>query len=158
IAVAEDLIRRRITSPRHLGIIGHSNGGGLVGVALNWRPDLFHAAVAENPVLDFAIDRFEHVRGEFGALADPAEREFLGQSSPLANLRKSDDFPVPFITTSTSDVRVPSIMARRYVSRLSELGMDYLYYEPRDGGHGFGVTPEQIATHEALVYIYLAER
>ena len=39
--MAEDLIRRKITSPAHLGIQGGSNGGLLVGNLLTRRPELF---------------------------------------------------------------------------------------------------------------------
>ena len=52
IAVAEDLLRRRITSPRHLGIMGGSNGGLLVGAVMLQRPDLFKAVVCQVPLLD----------------------------------------------------------------------------------------------------------
>src|SRR5690606_21287864 len=52
IAVAEDLIERRITTPEHLGIMGGSNGGLLVGVALTQRPELFNAVVVQVPLLD----------------------------------------------------------------------------------------------------------
>src|SRR5436190_1109372 len=52
IPVAEDLIRRDITSPRRLGIMGGSNGGLLMGVMLTQRPDLFHAIVIQVPLLD----------------------------------------------------------------------------------------------------------
>src|SRR5207248_6270253 len=52
IAVAEDLIRRNITSPRRLGMMGGSNGGLLMGVMLTQRPDLFHAIVIQVPLLD----------------------------------------------------------------------------------------------------------
>ena len=45
IAVAEDLIRRKVTSPPHLGIAGRSNGGLLMGNMLTRRPDLFGAIV-----------------------------------------------------------------------------------------------------------------
>ncbi|MHC4621622.1 MAG: prolyl oligopeptidase family serine peptidase, partial [Planctomycetota bacterium] len=38
ISVAEDLVRRKVTSPEHLGIRGGSNGGLLVGVMLTQRP------------------------------------------------------------------------------------------------------------------------
>ena len=39
IAVAEDLIDRKITSPAHLGIMGGSQGGLLVGGTFVQRPD-----------------------------------------------------------------------------------------------------------------------
>jgi prolyl oligopeptidase len=155
IAVADDLVRRRITAPKRLAIRGHSNGGALVGVALNWRPELFGAAVIENPVLDMVTEG-ERSSAEFGSWSDPRDRVFLERTSPLQNLRKQSPFPTPLITTSTTDERVPPVFARRYAMRLGSLGMPYLYYEPREGGHGYGLTPEQRATHDAIVYTYLA--
>jgi len=45
-AVAQDLIARKVTSPAHLGAMGGSNGGLLMGnVALGW-PDLFTRSCA----------------------------------------------------------------------------------------------------------------
>ena len=44
-AVAEDLIARKVTSPRRLGIQGGSNGGLLVGNMLTGYPQLFGAGV-----------------------------------------------------------------------------------------------------------------
>jgi len=52
ISVAEELIGRKITSPKHLGIMGGSNGGLLMGVMLNQRPDLWNAVVVQVPLLD----------------------------------------------------------------------------------------------------------
>ena len=43
IAVAEDLVKRKVTSSAHLGIMGGSNGGLLMGNMLTMRPDLFGA-------------------------------------------------------------------------------------------------------------------
>src|SRR5205085_5226974 len=43
IAVAEDMIKRALTTPRQLGIMGGSNGGLLVGAVAVERPDLFGA-------------------------------------------------------------------------------------------------------------------
>ncbi|MGI9153634.1 MAG: prolyl oligopeptidase family serine peptidase, partial [Rubrivivax sp.] len=48
-AVAEDLIRQRITSPAHLGMEGGSNGGLLVGAVMLQRPELFGAVVCSVP-------------------------------------------------------------------------------------------------------------
>jgi hypothetical protein len=36
--------------------------------------------------------------------------------------------------------------------------MPFLFYEGKEGGHAFGLTVEELATHDALVYTYLAER
>ena len=51
-AVSEDLIARKITSPTKLGIMGGSNGGLLMGVALTQRPELYNAIVIQVPLFD----------------------------------------------------------------------------------------------------------
>ncbi|MEQ1490921.1 MAG: prolyl oligopeptidase family serine peptidase, partial [Terricaulis sp.] len=51
-AVERDLVERRITSPRRLGIMGGSNGGLLMGVMLNQHPEMINAAVVQVPLLD----------------------------------------------------------------------------------------------------------
>ncbi len=51
-AVSQDLITRKITSPRRLGIMGGSNGGLLMGVALTQRPELYNAIVVQVPLFD----------------------------------------------------------------------------------------------------------
>ena len=52
IAVAEDLAKRGISSPKRLGISGGSNGGLLVGAIFTQRPDLMNAVVCRVPLLD----------------------------------------------------------------------------------------------------------
>jgi prolyl oligopeptidase len=80
-AVAEDLIRTKVTSPSHLGIMGGSNGGLLMGVALTQRPDLFNAIVCEVPLLDMA--RFHLLLAgaswiaEYGSPDVPVERDYI---------------------------------------------------------------------------------
>jgi prolyl oligopeptidase PreP (S9A serine peptidase family) len=51
-AVAQDLINKKVTSPKHLGIQGESNGGLLVGVAFTQHPELYNAVVCAVPLLD----------------------------------------------------------------------------------------------------------
>jgi prolyl oligopeptidase len=169
IAVAEDLIRRRITSPSHLGIQGHSMGGCLVGVMLNERPDLFSAAISMNGVLDqlggYALvngTKVFHARAPgaermWGSLDVPEERAFLERTSPYQNLQRRADSPPPLIMTSTND-SIPAFEARKYVAKLASFSMPYFFYESPEGGHGFGVTPQQVALHDTLVYEYLAMR
>ena len=58
-AVAQDLIARKVTSPRHLGIRGGSNGGLLTGNMLMQYPELFGAVVVQVPLLD--MKRYSHL-------------------------------------------------------------------------------------------------
>src|SRR3954466_6848870 len=52
IAVAEELITLKYTSPSRLGIMGGSNGGLLVGAVMEQRPELFAAALPAVGVMD----------------------------------------------------------------------------------------------------------
>ncbi|CAN5182684.1 prolyl oligopeptidase family protein [soil metagenome] len=162
IAVAEDLVARRITSRPHLGIEGGSNGGLLMGVMLTQRPELFNAAVVQVPLLDML--RFDQLLagaswvGEYGSPAVPAERAWLERMSPYQNLRKRDDFPLPFLLTSTRDDRVHPGHARKYAAKLEQLGMPFLYYENIEGGHSAAANLQEAARRRALEYTYLLER
>ena len=78
IAVAEDLVKRGITSPDHLGIQGGSQGGLLVGTAFTQRPDLFDAAIVQIPLFDMLryhlIGRGASWIGEYGDPRIPEQR------------------------------------------------------------------------------------
>ena len=58
-AVAEDLIKRGVTSPEHLGAEGGSNGGLLMGNMLTEYPQLYGAISCEVPLLD--MKRYVHL-------------------------------------------------------------------------------------------------
>jgi prolyl oligopeptidase len=88
----------------------------------------------------------------------PEERAFLETISPYQNLRAREDFPLPFVLTSTKDDRVHPGHARKYVARLQELGMPVLYYENIDGGHSAAANLNEAARRRALEYTYLMQR
>lgn len=158
-AVARDLIARRITSPRRLGIQGGSNGGLLVGVEMTQHPELFHAVDIERPLLDML--RFEQIAagaswvGEYGSVTNPAERAFLASISPYNNLRAGVTYPEPFIFTTTKDDRVGPQHARKFAARMGQLGQPYLFYELREGGHGTGANLKEQAHTQAMEYVYM---
>lgn len=162
IGVAEDLIAKRITSPRRLGIMGGSNGGLLMGVMFNQRPDLFNAVVIQVPLLDML--RYDKLLAgaswvdEYGSPSIPAERAWLEKMSPYHNLKKSAKAPVPFIVTSTKDDRVHPGHARKFGAKMDELGMPYLYYENIDGGHSAAANLVEGAKRRALEFTYLTQK
>jgi prolyl oligopeptidase len=162
LAVAQDLISRNITSPRRLGIMGGSNGGLLMGVALTQRPDLFHAAVVQVPLLDML--RYDKMLAgaswvdEYGSPAVPAERAFLLKTSPYEVLEKRPDFPTPFFVTSTKDDRVSPAHARKFAAKMAGLRMPFLYYENIEGGHSASANLTEMAERRALEFTYLSEQ
>lgn len=159
IAIAEDLVERKVTSPDHLGIRGGSNGGLLMGNMLVQRPDLFKAIVCQVPLLD--MWRYDKLLagaswvGEYGDPDKPEEWAFLRNYSPYHLVREGVGYPRVLFTTSTRDDRVHPAHARKMVARMKEQGHDVLYYEKIEGGHGGAANNEQRAYMEALAYTFL---
>jgi len=159
IAVAEDLIARRVTSPRHLGIMGGSQGGLLVSGCFTMRPELFGAVVAQVPLTDM---RHYHRllagaswMAEYGDPDRPEDWAFIRTWSPYHLLKKGVRYPKAFIWTTTRDDRVHPAHARKMAARMQELGHPVYYFENTEGGHGFGTTNKQTAQVNALEYAYL---
>ena len=157
--MAEDLVRRKVTTPQRLGIQGGSNGGLLMGVMLTQRPDLFGAVVCQVPLLD--MRRFHKLLAgaswvdEYGNPDQPEEWAYISKYSPYQNVRGNRKYPKVLFTTSTRDDRVHPGHARKMVARLKELGYDVLYFENIEGGHGGAADNKQAAYMNALAYTYL---
>lgn len=158
-SVASDLITKKITSGKHLGIMGGSNGGLLVGVAFTQRPDLYNAVVCQVPLLD--MKRYNKLlagaswMGEYGDPDKAEEWAFIQKYSPYQNLKKGVKYPEVFFTTSTRDDRVHPGHARKMVAKMLEMGYPVYYYENTEGGHAGSSTNEQRAKSTAMQYSYL---
>jgi prolyl oligopeptidase len=159
IAVAEDIIARKVTSPRRLGIQGGSNGGLLMGVMLTQRPDLFGAVVCQVPLLD--MRRYNQMLAgaswmdEYGDPDKPEEWVYLSRFSPYHNLKPGAKYPPVLFTTSTRDDRVHPAHARKMVALMKKQGHEVLYYENIEGGHGGSANNEQRAYMQSLAYSFL---
>jgi prolyl oligopeptidase len=159
IGVAEDLVARKITSPRRLGIMGGSNGGLLVGAVLTQRPDLFNAVVCQVPLLDM---RRYHLllagaswMGEYGDPDDPAEWSWIARYSPYHQVWAGQRYPRVLFTTSTRDDRVHPGHARKMAARMLEQGHEVLYWENLEGGHAGAADNAQTARMWALTWTFL---
>lgn len=161
IAVAESLIEKNITSPRRLGIQGGSNGGLLMGVMYNQRPDLWNAVISQVPLLDML--RYHKLlagaswMGEYGDPDIPEERAFLEKTSPLHNVKKKEEYPSIFFVTSTKDDRVHPAHARKMAYVLEQYGHRFEYYENIDGGHSAAANLSETAKRSALEYTFLSQ-
>ena len=161
-AVASDLIARSVTSPRHLGIEGGSNGGLLMGVEFTQHPELWNAVDIQVPLLDML--RFEQIAagtswtGEYGSVSVPKERAFLEKISPYNNLHAGVAYPEPLIWTTTKDDRVGPQHARKFAAKLAGMGYPYLFYEVTEGGHGSGANLQEKARTTALEMTYFTRK
>lgn len=162
IAVAEDLIAKKLTSPRHLGIRGGSNGGLLVGATFTRRPDLFNAVICAVPLLDML--RYHKLLagaswiGEYGDPEDPEMAAYIRSYSPYQNVSASGSYPEVFFFTSTKDDRVHPGHARKMAARMMQQGHPVIYYENIEGGHGGAANLKQRAKVTALEAVYLLRK
>ena len=161
-AVGQDLVKRKITSPRRLGIEGGSNGGLLMGVEMTQHPEMWNAILIEIPLLDML--GFEHIAagaswvGEYGSVSNPAERAFLASISPYNQLKKGVKYPEPFIFTTTKDDRVGPVHARKFAAKMEEFDKPFYYDEIIEGGHAAGADLKEQAKTFATEYTYLTRK
>ena len=161
-AVGQDLVTRKITSSRRLGIWGGSNGGLLMGVEMTQHPDMWRAVMIDIPLLDML--RFEQIAagaswvGEYGTVSIPEQRAFLASISPYNQLKPDVTYPEPLIFTTTKDDRVGPVHARKFAARMEELGKPFFYDEIVEGGHGAGADLKEQAKTTAIHFTYLSRK
>ena len=158
-AVAQDLIKRGVTSPGHLGAEGGSNGGLLMGNMLTMYPQLFGAIACEVPLLD--MKRYSHLSAGASWMAeygnpDTADWNFIKTFSPYQNVKKDGHYPPVLFYTATSDDRVGPVQARKMAAKMQAQGHpDVWFYENLEGGHGAGADNQQSAHMHAMAYDFL---
>jgi prolyl oligopeptidase len=161
-AVAQDIIRRGITTAKQLGIMGGSNGGLLVSANMVERPELFGAVVCQVPLIDMI--RYTQIgagaswEAEYGDPAKPADRAWILRYSPYQNVRAGTHYPPVFFVTATSDDRVTPVHARKMAALMEAQGHDVLFHENTDGGHAAAANHKQAAQMWALSFVYLKQK
>jgi prolyl oligopeptidase len=161
-AVAQDLVRRGLTTPAQLGIMGGSNGGLLVSASMVERPELFGAVVCQVPLIDMI--RYTQIgagaswEAEYGDPARPADRAWILRYSPYQNVSPGRKYPPVLFVTATSDDRVTPVHARKMAARMQAQGHEALFYENTDGGHAAAADHKQAAEMWALSFVYLKQK
>ena len=159
-AVAQDLIAKKITSSKHLGVQGGSNGGLLTGNMLTRYPELFGAVVVQVPLLD--MKRYSHLLAGASWMAeygdpDTADWEFIRTFSPYHLFDATRTYPPVIFMTSTKDDRVHPGHARKMAAKMLAADKNVSYYENIEGGHGGAANNAQAAHMSALAYTFLWE-
>ena len=162
-AIAEDLVRRGVTSRAHLGAEGRSNGGLLMGNMYTMYPQLFGAIVCGVPLLD--MQRYVHLAAgaswiaEYGNPDLPAEWEFIRTFSPYQNVKPGMDYPPILFYSATSDDRVGPVQARKMAAKLQAMGYRNVWlHENTEGGHAGSSDNAELAFRRALTYTFLWDK
>jgi prolyl oligopeptidase len=163
IAVAEHLVKEKYTAPAKLAIWGRSNGGLLVSVVSQQRPELYAAVVSGVPVTDMLrFDRFTGGRAwipEYGSPRNPQQFQNLLRYSPYHNVKAGTCYPATLVTTAEFDDRVVPNHAYKFAAAVQAAQPCprpvLLRYEAK-ASHGYTPTQRQIA-ELADVWAFAAE-
>jgi prolyl oligopeptidase len=134
----------------HMGIIGGSAGGFLMGLALTRNPGLYRAVVSDVGIYDLLrvelTPNGAYNTPEFGTVKDPAQFAWMLQESPYHNVHKGTAYPAVLLVTGENDPRVAPYMSRKMIARLqANSSSDYplLLIQNSGQGHGIGNSFEQ---------------
>jgi prolyl oligopeptidase len=162
IAVCEDLVAKKYTSPRHLAIGGRSAGGITVGRAMTDRPDLFAAVVDgvgwSNPLRYVVEQNGYGEEPEWGAINDPAGYRALKSIDSYQAVKDGTPYPAVLLTTGVTDPRVAPFHVAKMAARLqaaTSSGKPILLRVDYDAGHGIGSTRSQQDRESADTYAFL---
>jgi prolyl oligopeptidase len=164
IAAGEYLIANKYTQPEKLAISGGSNGGLLVGAALNQRPDLFGAALPAVGVMDMLrFQKFTIGRAwtsDYGSSDNAEEFKAIYAYSPIHNIKSGTKYPAVMITTADHDDRVVPAHSFKYAATLQAAqGGDkpvLIRIETR-AGHGAGKPTAKIIEEAADKWAFLVK-
>ena len=163
IAVAEHLIKEKYTSPAKLGIWGRSNGGLLVGVVSQQRPNLYAVVLPGVPVMDMLrFDRFTGGRAwipEYGSPRNPEQFRHLLRYSPVHNVKPGTCYPAMLVTSADHDDRVVPSHAFKFAAAMQAAQTCprpvLLRYEVK-ASHGYAPT-ERLIAEMADILAFAAE-
>ena len=167
VAVADSLVRRRLTAPDRLVIQGGSAGGLLMGAVVNMRPDLFKAVVSQVPFVDVMSTMLDAslplTVGEYLEWGNPNEERFykyMRSYSPYDNLQPGP-YPAMLVETSLNDSQVMYWEPAKYVAKLRTLKTDsnpLLLKTVMEAGHG-GASGRYDALRElAFTYAFILDQ
>lgn len=155
IASAEHLVALGLTGPARLGLLGQGDGGSLVAAAMNARPDLFAAVVADRPFVD-PIGRLSDLARpgvaaeweEWGNPCEPAEYAIMKSYAPYDTVRPVDYPHVLLVADDGEDGGDVVKLAAKL--RAAATGRRPVLLHPRGG--------EDRLREQALVIAFLLDR
>ena len=164
IGAAEYLISQKYTSSEKLAIQGGSNGGLLVGVVTNQRPDLFKVALPAVGVMDML--RFHKFTigwawaSDYGSSEDNAEMfNYLYAYSPYHTIKKETAYPAILATTGDHDVRVVPAHTFKYMAQMQEYNkgnkLPLLIRIDIKAGHGAGKPTAKVIEEYTDIWSFL---
>lgn len=163
-AAAQAMVSSKWTDTRHLGILGGSNGGLLMGAALTQHPEQYRAVVGAVGIYDVPRHETAFANGpynvsEYGTVTDDSQAKSTLAWSPLHNVKKGTAYPAVLLTTGANDPRVAPWQSRKFAAALQDAtasGQPVLLLTRMNAGHGIGAPFSQRVGNAALAMTFFA--
>ncbi len=112
------------TDKAHLGIMGGSNGGLLMGALLTQHPDAFKAVVSFVGIYDMIRNELfpngQYNISEYGSATNPESFQWLYAYSPYHHVKPNTNYPAVMLETGMNDPRVASWQSRKFAAALQD--------------------------------------
>ncbi len=144
-AAAQYLVQRRYSAPEHLGIMGGSNGGLLMGAALTQHPEMYRVVLAFVGIYDMLRVELSPNGAfnvtEFGTVKEQDQFRALYSYSPYHHVKAGVTYPATIFLTGDNDPRVDPANSRKMAAAMQAAGPSkgpILLRTSSNAGHGIG--------------------
>ncbi len=162
-AAAESMVKNKWTDKEHLGILGGSNGGLLMGAELTQHPEAFKAVVSFVGIYDMLraelFPNGQYNISEYGTSTKEPDFKWLYAYSPYHHIKKGTDYPATLLETGVNDPRVAPWQSRKFAAALQAAnGSDnpILLLTRMNEGHGVTASFSQRVGNTAAALTFFA--
>jgi prolyl oligopeptidase len=163
-AAAMALIDQHWTDREHLGILGGSNGGLLMGTQIVQHSADYRAVMAKVGIHDMLRHETSFANGkynvsEYGSISDPAQFKATLAYSPLQNVQPRTAYPAVLMTTGANDPRVAPWQSRKFTAALQNATSSrqpIMLLTRMNAGHGIGAPFSQRVGDTAIGLTFFA--
>lgn len=164
-AAAEAMVKNNWTDKDHLGILGGSNGGLLMGAELTQHPDAFKAVVSFVGIYDMLraelFPNGQYNISEYGTSTKEPDFKWLYAYSPYHNVKPGTDYPAVLLETGVNDPRVAPWQSRKFAAALQAAtvsGNPVLLLTRMNEGHGVTASFSQRVGNTAAALTFFAHQ
>ena len=163
-AAAQALVQNHWTDTAHLGIMGGSNGGLLMGAALTQHPSEYRAVVSLVGIYDMLRVELwpngQYNISEYGTVTKKPDFEWLRAYSPLQNVKPGTAYPAVLLITGVNDPRVAPWQSRKFAAALQAANTSkhpILLLTRMNEGHGVTASFSQRVGNAAAAMAFFAQ-
>jgi len=123
-AATQAMVKNNWTDKEHLGIMGGSNGGLLMGALITQHPGAFKAVVSFVGIYDMIRNELfpngQYNISEYGTATNAENFKWLYAYSPYHHIKQNTDYPAVLLETGMNDPRVASWQSRKFAAALQD--------------------------------------